>query len=318
MQMSNPRRIKALGDSMESNPEWLERRMMVLYRGIKSKFEQNWHLQDKLVATHGKQLYEATTDRYFGCGISYESTRWAQRDWPGENVAGLILMKVREELLGLQHDQGATNNTLIDIASDGNLDSSAIIDTHDGSISRAPVLNDNKETISVATQALNPRQNQGGSDHPSNKAPPKVDVQSSPSNKVKEREPLRNMISKMANNTTSSYQRGPSLSFDDQSSVQYRRTTRRGRGRGRGRNSCGFNNQQRYASGKTRKQQTKLTDTDRDFLYGSSSSNNYDSINASSTPKVQNKNNTNPLGLSDQQMKGLALLGLSLPPSATY
>lgn len=316
MRMSNPRRIKALGDSIESNPDWLERRMMVLYRGIKSKFEQNWHLQDELIASHGKQLYEATTDRYFGCGISFESTRWEQRDWPGENVAGLILMKVREELLGMQHEQSPASNTLIDIASEGGLDTSTIMDTHDGSTTVPLPDNECNETPSVATQAMNPHQSLGDSNRPSNKTMSRVSVQSGSS--VRERELSYHTSSNMVNSTVSPPHRGPTITYGDQSSVQYRGTNRKGRGRGRGRNFRGFNNQQRYASGKTRKQQTKMTDSDRDFLLGSSSNNRYDSVNTSSTPKNQNKNCSNPLGLSDHQLKGLALLGLSLPASTTH
>lgn len=73
MHLSNPRHIRTLGDGNQRNPAWLERRMMVLYRGLKAKFEQNWALQDELISTNGKQLYEATTVLYFACGISYES-----------------------------------------------------------------------------------------------------------------------------------------------------------------------------------------------------------------------------------------------------
>lgn len=64
MKLSNPWRIKVLGGSIEPNASWIERRMMVLYRGVMAKFEQNWPLHDELITTKGKQLYEATTDLY--------------------------------------------------------------------------------------------------------------------------------------------------------------------------------------------------------------------------------------------------------------
>lgn len=101
MRLSNPRRIKSAGDGIESNAEWLDKRMMTLYQGVKAKFEQNWALQDGLIATSGKQLYEATTDLYFACGLSYESKKWAEHNWVGENVAGLILMKVQQNYQAL-------------------------------------------------------------------------------------------------------------------------------------------------------------------------------------------------------------------------
>lgn len=101
MDMSNPLRIKALGDSMESDDSWTKRRMLVLYDGVRAKFEQNLTLQEELLSTNGKHFYEATTDPYFGCGIGFDSKRWKDKDWSGENVTGLIVKKVRDELLGI-------------------------------------------------------------------------------------------------------------------------------------------------------------------------------------------------------------------------
>lgn len=44
MELSNPLHIKVLGDSIENNKSWLERRMLVLYEGVRAKFEQNLFL----------------------------------------------------------------------------------------------------------------------------------------------------------------------------------------------------------------------------------------------------------------------------------
>lgn len=128
MQLSNPNRIKSLGDNIEDNESWTDRRMLVLHDGARAKFEQNLSLQEELLSTKGKQLYEATTDRYFGCGIGYESKRWDLKDWPGENVAGLVIRKVRDDLLGIEPDE-TSDNTLIDIASDMDLESSQIMES---------------------------------------------------------------------------------------------------------------------------------------------------------------------------------------------
>lgn len=75
MDLSNPLRIKSLGDGIEGNSGWMERRMLVLYDGVRAKFEQNLDQQDELLATQGKHLYEATTDTYYGCGIGYVCRR---------------------------------------------------------------------------------------------------------------------------------------------------------------------------------------------------------------------------------------------------
>lgn len=125
MNMSNPLRIKSLGDSIESDDAWIKRRMLVLYDGVRAKFEQNLVLQDELLSTEGKHLYEATTDIYFGCGIGFDSKRWQNKDWSGENVAGLIVRKVRDELLGIQPDDLEGQNTLTEIASQDNINSSS-------------------------------------------------------------------------------------------------------------------------------------------------------------------------------------------------
>lgn len=83
MKLSNPLRVKALGDSIEGNSTWIERRMLVLYDGVRAKFEQNLSLQNDLLSTQGKHLYEATTDPYYGCGIGFDSNRWLKKDWNG-------------------------------------------------------------------------------------------------------------------------------------------------------------------------------------------------------------------------------------------
>lgn len=123
MALSDPLRIKALGDGIEGNSAWMERRMLVLYEGVRAKFEQNLPLQEELLSTDGKHLYEATTDSYFGCGIGYDSKRWQLKDWGGENVAGLVLRKVRDELLGIPPEENENNNTLTEIASQSEVDS---------------------------------------------------------------------------------------------------------------------------------------------------------------------------------------------------
>lgn len=117
LRLSNPWRIKVLGDSIESNKSWLAGRMKTLYDGVSAKFRQNWPLQDELFKSKGLKLYEATTDAYFACGIGFESKRWDTMDWSGENVAGLIVMKVRDELLLELSGNPAVNNTLAQIAS---------------------------------------------------------------------------------------------------------------------------------------------------------------------------------------------------------
>lgn len=63
-------------------------------------------------------MYEATTDLFYACGIDLDSPKWATGDWPGQNVTGKVLMKVRRELL--EEDtlgNSADDNTLMNLSS---------------------------------------------------------------------------------------------------------------------------------------------------------------------------------------------------------
>lgn len=73
LKLSNPLRIKVLGDNIEANKERIAKRMRVMYDANSAKYRQNWPLQDELLKTKGLHLYEATTDMYWACGVGYES-----------------------------------------------------------------------------------------------------------------------------------------------------------------------------------------------------------------------------------------------------
>lgn len=301
--MSNPRRIKSLGDGIESDTTWLDQRMMALYRGIKAKFEQNWSLQDELILSQGKQLYEATTDQYFGCGISFESPRWSRRDWPGENVAGLILMKVREELLSIQSEGRPINNTLSELASEDNLDSSLIMDVQDGTVPERPVHNTSASKADPVTKTPT---FQPPSQHNRSKSD-SVEVLTQPGRSD-------------AMSGTSPYEYPPA-SYYSQPVSQARGSNRRGKGRGRGRGrnargrgSWGNHGQQRQPPTRTGKQNNIMSDSDRNFLCGQYNMGN-NNTTRNSSPK--SKSYSNPLGLNEQQVKGLALLGFNLPAGIT-
>lgn len=150
MNMSNPLRIKVLGDGIDSNDGWIKRRMLVLYDGVRAKFEQNLTLHDELLSTEGKHLYEATTDSYFGCGIGFDSKKWQSKDWPGENVAGLVVRKVRDELLGIQPDVPDGNNTLAEIATQEEIDieSNSEMDTGTSATKESGEVHDNVPPVS--------------------------------------------------------------------------------------------------------------------------------------------------------------------------
>lgn len=105
---SNPRDQKYLGDRVVVKDPWENKREKVLYVGIYAKFSQNLDLGRMLLATGNRQLYEATGDLDYGCGIGLKSSKWATKDWDGTNICGNLFMKVREELVG-KIDMGDTS-----------------------------------------------------------------------------------------------------------------------------------------------------------------------------------------------------------------
>lgn len=99
---SSAREIKAYGRGVVGFDEqlWQERREDIIYRGNRAKFEQNPEMLQKLRATGTRQLVEAApNDRVWGIGLTADEARVTPvADWPGLNLLGKALMRVRDEL----------------------------------------------------------------------------------------------------------------------------------------------------------------------------------------------------------------------------
>lgn len=151
---SDPRHIKELGDGIHRDDIWVPHRGPTLYAGTLAKFQQNPTLAIALVSTGTSKLYEATTDKFFGCGISLLSKKWTNKEWTGENVVGRILMKVRYELSGMNPEFGVDESldvlagNISNSTNDSQLESSANRDNMDQSTSTSQVDN-------LATQSSN-------------------------------------------------------------------------------------------------------------------------------------------------------------------
>lgn len=127
MNKVNPWYAKTVGGRCEVNDEWKRIRMRTLYNGIYAKFDQNIPLKQALLNTMGLNLYEATSDLLYACGIDLDSPKWATGEWIGENATGKILMKVRGEFL--EEDtlgNSASNDTLMKLG--GAVDSTSEVD----------------------------------------------------------------------------------------------------------------------------------------------------------------------------------------------
>lgn len=282
LDLSNPLHIKALGDSIEENNTWLEKRMLLLYDGVRAKFEQNLFLQDELLSTHGKHLYEATTDSYYGCGIGFESNRWQKKDWVGENVAGLVLKKVRDELLGIDsdHDGPSMNNTLNEIASQDDVCSSSPMDNNDVTTTISDSQVDKRKQ-----QAVNHSQTYSSSgNQPNAPAPSYLEYYNS-------------------------YAHSPA-------STQRGRGRGKGRGKGRGRGRGRRSNTSQHNPPPSQRQ-TSMSSAERNFL-GIKDKNTHKNKNPSLNKEPMNssspKSILNPLiwdSLTEDQRKGLLSLGLA-------
>jgi hypothetical protein len=99
---SHPRDVKALGKKVEnfSDRKWNPARLDIVYQANYYKFTQNLKLKDKLLATKGKTLVEASPyDRIWGIGLTKDHEDAQSREtWKGENLLGKILTELRYNL----------------------------------------------------------------------------------------------------------------------------------------------------------------------------------------------------------------------------
>lgn len=99
---TNAREIKALGREVTNFDEevWKAERAEIIYRGNLAKFQQNENLRKALLDTGDRVLVEAApNDAVYGIGIDARKARITPVDqWPGLNLLGKALMRVRTEL----------------------------------------------------------------------------------------------------------------------------------------------------------------------------------------------------------------------------
>lgn len=312
MKLSKPLRIKVLGDGIDSNTSWMERRMMVLYDGVRAKFEQNWSLQEQLLLTEDKHLYEATTDTYFGCGIGFDSKRWATKNWVGENVAGLVVKKVRDELLGIQPEGAVSDNTLTEIASQEDVSSSAAeMETNTSiGIMETNVTNDTS-TTGLASDGISTSTNEIGLED--NRSSVSTQM-TGPIKHARNQSMFQSAYSSQSyNNADAGVTYDDLLSYANPSSSQSHRQRGRGRGRGRARGRGRGRGRGFYQKNNQRLSQNNSTmsSAERSFLGIKSKKDNLhgpvnpDPVNASSPKQMV------WAALSEEQKTGLAKLGLT-------
>ena len=86
--------------SMQENETWSEFRNEAMYKVLKVKAEQISPFINALIDSGSSPLYEATSDKYWGCGVDLKFAKTTKPTaYPGENVLGLMLEKIRDDFL---------------------------------------------------------------------------------------------------------------------------------------------------------------------------------------------------------------------------
>lgn len=110
LRASTPRQAKVLGKSAEGYVDrvWKLHREEIMERALTLKFTQNEQLKERLCATKGKVLVEASPyDKVWGVGLSADNPRiYDPKQWRGQNLLGKVLMKVRDKLTGTPRTLG--------------------------------------------------------------------------------------------------------------------------------------------------------------------------------------------------------------------
>lgn len=102
MEAVDPGQQKALGRRVKnfSDTVWNNNKYEIVYRINLQKFSQNKGLRRKLFQTGERKLVEASpVDTIWGIGLEASvADVTPEADWPGENLLGEILTKIRGEL----------------------------------------------------------------------------------------------------------------------------------------------------------------------------------------------------------------------------
>ena len=101
MKLTSPALMKNAGKRIKNykHEQWISEAKSITKRGVMAKFTQNIDLQKQLIATGKKTIGEASTDKFWGIGISLnKASTLMHEQWIGDNTMGQILMEIRAEL----------------------------------------------------------------------------------------------------------------------------------------------------------------------------------------------------------------------------
>lgn len=100
LESSDPAFIKKLGRQVKNFDQkiWDQKKFQIMVNILKLKFSQNQQLKSLLLSTDMDILVEASPfDKIWGIGLNESQAKIMKiEDWPGENLLGRSLMKVRD------------------------------------------------------------------------------------------------------------------------------------------------------------------------------------------------------------------------------
>lgn len=87
-----PNTAKARGRKIKLREDWEDVKDQIMYEICLAKFSQNENLKNLLLSTNNEELIE---------GNNWNDTYWGVSYGVGKNKLGMILMKIRSELINL-------------------------------------------------------------------------------------------------------------------------------------------------------------------------------------------------------------------------
>ena len=103
MEAVDPREMKKFGRLVIGFNEktWKQNREEIVYMNNMAKFTQNAHLLESLMNTTGNLVEASPLDKIWGIGLHENVARNTPEErWPGLNLLGKVLTRVRDELRG--------------------------------------------------------------------------------------------------------------------------------------------------------------------------------------------------------------------------
>ena len=90
-----PAKAKSLARYITTTREWDNSKLAIMEELLYCKFRQNKHLYYQLLNTRPHDLFECTTDEFWGTGCRFGTIAMDERSWEGNNHLGKLLMRVR-------------------------------------------------------------------------------------------------------------------------------------------------------------------------------------------------------------------------------